>query len=615
MCGVIFQLSSNKINIDNLTKAAEFQKHRGPDFSGSSYIKVKEKHLYFSHQRLSILDLSDAANQPMVHEESGSTLIFNGEIYNYLELKKDLEKFRINFKTTSDTEILFYYLIFYGPKITCKKINGMWSFVFFDSKQNKIFFSRDRCGKKPLYYFQDNNDLFVASEMKTLAIACKKKFKLNKNYLYNFLELALVDLNEDSLFQDIKQFKQGYIYSNDLNYKSTKLKFEPYWNLNQKNYDFLNLEDLIYKKFLESVKIRLRSDVNIGIMLSGGIDSSAIASVIKNIDKNEKYKLLSFISDSKKNTEIKYVKLMEKYLNNKSSKVKFPKKIKDYFDLLEEVTNKIDVPLPGSSNLAHYLMMKEAKSRGLTVILSGQGADESLCGYNKYLFIYLINLFKNKKFFKFFQNLFIFFKRNTLFNKFNFIESKRYINSNQNYFYGSFFHKLKKKSLYSIGQTVKSRQIDDIKKFSIPSICHLEDRLSMLNSIEIRYPFLDYKLVELFVSLSDEKKIYNGWSKYIFRKTFDKFLPKEIVWRKDKIGFATDFDEKIFDKSYNDFIYKNYFNEKALIFKLDIIEKNKFLKLFRNLNKKKYKYLSPKKVFSILSLEIWLQKNIHLIST
>ena len=125
MCGIIFQISDKAIDTKNLKKAETFQKHRGPDFMGSKKIVGEGKNLYFSHQRLSILDLSSAANQPMIDEETGSIIIFNGEIYNYLELKKDLSKFQISFKTTSDTEVLLYYLIFFGPEMTCKKINGI----------------------------------------------------------------------------------------------------------------------------------------------------------------------------------------------------------------------------------------------------------------------------------------------------------------------------------------------------------------------------------------------------------------------------------------------------------------------------------------------------------
>ena len=140
MCGIIFQISDKKINTNYLKDAEIFQKHRGPDFLGSKHISAENKFLYFSHQRLSILDLSSKANQPMIHEETGSAIIFNGEIYNYLELKDDLKEFNIKFKTTSDTEILLYYLVIFGPEITCKKINGMWSFVFYDTKKKKNFF-------------------------------------------------------------------------------------------------------------------------------------------------------------------------------------------------------------------------------------------------------------------------------------------------------------------------------------------------------------------------------------------------------------------------------------------------------------------------------------------
>jgi len=614
MCGIIFQISDNKIDTENLAKAETFQKHRGPDFMGSKNIIAEEKNLYFSHQRLSILDLSSAANQPMIDEESGSILIFNGEVYNYLELKKDLSKFQINFKTTSDTEVLLYYLIFFGPELTCKKINGMWSFIFYDVKKKKIFFSRDRCGEKPLYYYIHNNNLIVASELKTLAIACGKKFNLNKKFIYNFLEQSLIDLNDDCILNGIKQFKQGSLYSLDLKNDKIILDESLFWNLEDKEKDFPNLENLISDRFFESVKIRLRSDVKIGIMLSGGLDSSTIASVAKKIDKNFNFQLLSFINNSKKYDESKFIELMEKHLNVKSLKVKLPDNVDQYFELLKEVSKKLDVPLAGASNLAHYYLMKEARKNNLKVILSGQGADESLCGYEKFLYIYLINLLKKKKFFKFFHTAFLFLKNRTIFHRLNINEAKRYLGKKKDSYYGSFFKDVKKDSIYSVGQNLRSRQIEDVKKFSVPSICHYEDRLSMLNSIEVRYPFLDNNLIELFISLNDEKKIYRGWTKYIFRKTFEKLLPKEITWRKDKNGFSTDFEEKINNQYYYEYLIKYYFNDNAVIFNEKIINKEYFLNIFKKFYKSNHKRLSSKKIFSIISLEEWLRSNESILS-
>ncbi len=610
MCGIIFQTSDKKINLTNLIDAETFQKHRGPDFQGSKNIVVEEKYLYFSHQRLSILDLSSAANQPMIHDESGSILIFNGEIYNYLELKEDLKKFHINFKTTSDTEVLLYYLIYFGPEITCKKLDGMWSFVFYDMIKNTVFFSRDRCGEKPLYYHIDDQTLTVASEIKTLAIACGKKFYLNKKFIYNFLELNLVNLDDNCILEDVKQFKQGYLYS--LNIRNDKIKLDEtlFWNLNDQVKDYPNLKNLIYEQFFENVKIRLRSDVKIGILLSGGLDSSTIASVVKKIDKNFNVQLLSYVNDSKTLNESEYIAIMEKYLNVKSLKVKLPNNVDQYFELLKEVSKKIDTPLPGSSNLAHYLMMKEAKKNNLKVILSGQGADETLCGYKKYSYIYLINLLKNKKLFRFLYNVFFFLKNKTIFFQFNINHAKKYLGINKKgSLYGLFFEEVGADKIYSIGQSLRSRQIEDVKTFSVPSICHFEDRLSMLNSVEIRFPFLGHNLIELFISLSDEKKIYKGWSKYIFRKTFENLLPKEISWRTDKNGFSTDFENKIMNNDYYEYLMTNYFNNDSNIFTKNIIQKEFFLKEFKKMSKSKYNNSLSNKIFSIISLEEWLRNN------
>ena len=209
-----------------------------------------------------------------------------------------------------------------------------------------------------------------------------------------------------------------------------------FWNLEDKEKDFPNLENLISDRFFESVKIRLRSDVKIGIMLSGGLDSSTIASVVKKIDKNFNFQLLSFINNSKKYDESKFIEIMEKHLNVKSLKVKLPDNVDQYFELLKEVSKKIDVPLAGASNLAHYYLMREARKNNLKVILSGQGADESLCGYEKYLYIYLINLLKKKKFFKFFHTAFLFLKNRTKFLQFNINNAKRYLGKKKESYYG-----------------------------------------------------------------------------------------------------------------------------------------------------------------------------------
>ena len=481
-------------------------------------------------------------------------------------------------------------------------------------KKKKIFFSRDRCGEKPLYYYLAEGNLIVASEVKTLAIACGKKFNLNKKFIYDFLELSLVDLNDESILNEIKQFKQGYIYSINLENDKIKLDENLFWNLEEKEKNLIDVEKLIYEKFFESIKIRLRSDVKIGIMLSGGLDSSTICSIVNKIDMNNKYQLLSFINKSKQFDESKFIELMENNLNTKSLKVKLPDNCNKYFELLKEVSQKIDTPLPGASNLAHYLMMKEAKKNNIKVILSGQGADEALCGYNKYLYIYLINLFKKKKFFKFLSNIYFFLKNKTVFFEFKLNEAKRFFKNNSKNFYGPYFNDNKRTPIYSVGQNVRSRQIEDIKKFSIPSICHFEDRLSMLNSVEVRYPFLDNNLIELFISLPTEKKLYKGWTKYIFRKTFEKFLPKKIAWRKDKNGFSTDFDDKIKDKYYYTYVKHNYFNDQAIIFKEKIVEKEPFMNSFINFYEKKDDRVSAKKIFGLISLEEWLQSNKSIIS-
>lgn len=551
----------------------EMVSYRGPNASGYVILNIKKSanenyfDAFLGHKRLSIIDLTNTANQPM--EDKGVWIIFNGEIFNYLELKEELKKDGFIFNTNSDTEVILKLYRKYGES-GFEKLNGMWAFAIVDLPKKKVVLSRDRFSIKPLYYTQINGQFYFASEIKQLLPLIQKK-EINPNIMYNFLQQGLLDYNNETFFSGIYKLepKTNLI----IRLIDKKIDYKKYWDYTIEDIPNINYAvDKFREIFIDSVKIRLRSDVKVGALLSGGLDSSSIT-VIANHIQNGNFESFSIVSKDKKYSEEKFIDILCKTKNIKNQKLYFEPDIA--LSTLEEVIYHNDEPFCGLSVVAQYNILKKIKEEtDIVVVLSGQGGDETLMGYLKYFFFNLKELIKQKSLISALAQIFLSLLNRTVIWQFNIKEAKRYIpyiDKDKNY--------LKIKGILEpIWQcnNIRERQILDIDKYSVPALTHYEDRNSMAHSLEIRLPFLDHRLVNLLLSLPPQMKIRNGWTKYILRKSLFE-LPNDIRWRRDKQGFITP-EEKWLKRDLREII-ENAF-KRSILAELGIIDNKLFLNYY-----------------------------------
>lgn len=614
LAGIITNLIPEKVN-SFLTAAEKIQHHRGPNSQGKKNFVAGSWQLGFCHQRLSILDLSQAGAQPMMSASGYSCIIYNGEVYNYQEIKTQLTAER--YESTSDTEVLIRALEELGIEKAINLFNGMWAFAWFNCQTNKLYLCRDRAGIKPLYYYLKDNTLYFASEIKTILEATGDCFNLDYQVTGEFLLQSLQDTSCDTFYKEIKAVPAAHYIEIDLNLPTLSLNVIRYWDVLQaKPVIDNNLIEQVQTLFDHAVQLRLRSDVPVGVTLSGGLDSSCIATMMKrHLGKLNNLHILSAVAPGSELDESKYIDVMAEFLNATVHKVELNLQADNAIELLKTTICHNDSPVGSFSNIAHYLLMQKAHELGITVILSGQGADELLCGYKKYLAFYIQYLVHKNKFFKAVSVVLSFLLNRSILNQFSIKEAKRYlpkwlkkddldISGNKlKQFYQPKSLGLKK------NQTLQQRQTADLTQFSVPFLTHYEDRMSMAWSREIRLPFLDYRLMELFINLPIEKKLSRGWTKYIFRQAMDKCLPKQIAWRKDKQGFINPQEEWL-KKELNQQVI-NYFAEDALIFKLGLVNRSILLKKYKLYctQPAKKSTIWYREIFNPLALEIWLQLN------
>jgi len=552
MCGIagIISRSSKKIDKGQLKRMTDALSHRGPDGEGH-WISENQK-VGFGHRRLSIIDLSEKAKQPMRYKDR-YTITFNGEIYNYLELKIDLEKNGYIFNSKSDTEVLL--ALFDNKGSGClKHLDGMFAFAIYDNIQNKIFCARDRFGEKPFYYYLDGNFFAFASEMKALwAIGISKK--INNTKLNLFLEKGQTysqDNPDGTFYDNVKVLQHSHFIELDLH---TYFKEERYWDIditNQYEGSFENALNTYSFLFDDSVKKRLRADVPIGSSLSGGLDSSSIVKSISKQISNKSWqytysaKFPGFIKD-----EGAYADMVVSHLKNIKGISIFPK----YENFEKDIAKIIyfqEEPIGSTSIYAQWEVYKRA-AMDVKVLIDGQGADEILAGYKPIYSEYFNQLFwHNRK--KYIYEL-------KEYNRLHIEKQEGYKeNESIRMKLGRIRRKINNNNIPYSNNHVNEILYNYTMNGNLQTLLRYADRNSMAHSIEVRLPFLSHKLVEFCFSLPIEYKLNMGWTKYILRMSIDNFLPKEIVWRKDKIGFEPPQKEWLnSDANYtNDFIFKKY---------------------------------------------------------
>jgi len=558
MCGISGIINKNNDCVG--TKAIQDMNdliiHRGPDsegyFFGDSFV--------FGHRRLSILDLSPAGHQPMNFQEK-YVITYNGEVYNYIELKDELIQHGYTFKSETDTEVILASYDLWGEECV-QRFNGMWAFAIYNKIEDLIFCSRDRFGVKPFFYSEVNNKFVFGSEIKQLLPFHDQNFA-NLNIVLDFLVMGLSEHTEQTFFEDIYSLQGGNNLIYDLKTHTHKVK--KYYNLKiDPSLTKLNEEEAVIKyqqALKKSVKLRLRSDVKVGTCLSGGLDSSSVASIaakINAVETSEPFNAITASSLDPKNDETRYAEQVVKHSKLNWSVVQPTHN--DFLDKIDEIVKIQDEPVGGPSIVMQYVVFKKAKEVGCKVMLDGQGGDETLLGYERYYPSYLLSLPLKEMVSGFFKA-----SNNSKLSKtsllaycvyflFANLRKKRLLKRNS-FIKSEFFSRVNWRFLTKLAKSY--RDILELQKLEIfetqmPHLLRYEDRNSMAHSIEARLPFIDYQLVEAALSLPNNYKINDGWTKFLLRKAIDDYLPKSITWRKNKIGFEAPAD--IWLKDHKDYI-------------------------------------------------------------
>jgi asparagine synthase (glutamine-hydrolysing) len=614
MCGLLGSISREPVSPALWTAACKLQAHRGPDDSGEWNSRVGDWNLAVAHQRLSILDLSPTGAQPMIHPVTGSVLVYNGEIYNFVELKAELKAVGVNFIGHSDTEVLLHGLEHWGIEATLAKLNGMWAFAWIDRAKRKVHLSRDRCGEKPLYIAVQRDRVLFASEMKAILRLTGGRRALNVQAIAEFMKLGILDADRHTMFLGIEQVPASGLLTLSLDGFNIVTHEYIYWQCpvtNNAVEPFPQFVDRVRETFLDSVKIRLRSDVSVGILLSGGLDSSSITGAAHALGAKN-MTLLSLVSDDPSVDESPFIEAVGRHFGWPVTKIKLPSDPQTLFGHLKEVIGHMEAPVGSLSNVAHYLLMRAARDNGITVVLSGQGGDEVFCGYRKYLGFHLQSLVRQNHPFTALRTLGSFLRNGTMVNQFRFAEAKRYLPSKIfERRQSNLGPRLSMCAVAAVGllpdESLGARQRRDLMQLSVPTLNHFEDRMSMAWSREIRLPFLDHRLIEMLISAPAEYKLAKGWSKYALRSAVVDLLPPEITWRKDKQGFSN--PEGVWMKTtLKEIILRDFLHPEARIFRLGLLDREAVLNEYERYcaQKPQQGRVWSKDIFQVIALEVWL---------
>jgi asparagine synthase (glutamine-hydrolysing) len=580
MCGIAGFINSEGVDATFLKVMSNTLQHRGPDDEGfaisgksvfTNYYKGEDSISEVSllpnilehqktvndtvgllHRRLSILDLSAAGHQPMTYQNK-YTIVFNGEIYNYKELKKELLQKGFEFVSDTDTEVILAAYSYWGQNCVAHFV-GMWAFAIYDKEKNNLFISRDRFGIKPLYFFQSKTLFAFASEIKALLQIDAIKPDANMTSVFEYISFGTTADPSANLFKYIQVLAPAHNLI--INTETLQTTVTSYYNLKENVYNYklpgANEIHNTFNHYLnDSIDLQLRADVAIGSTLSGGLDSSTIVAMAASKLSGVPFKTFTAAYHEKEIDESDFAKKVVADYKNIDAYFTYPNS-KTYWNDIDKLIWHQDLPINSTSMFAQWEVMKLANQQNVKVLLDGQGADEILGGYYNFAGIYLIEKLKHLQLSSFIKERKELQKKfspninNTLGRAFYYFTPEfmqRNIRSKKRLGMGaisqSFQKKLEKIDVPARGgKTFKEQSLLSVQ-FGLQDLLRYEDRNSMAFSIESRVPFLDHRLVEFSIALNNDWKIKNGWTKYILRKSAEPLLPKEVVWRKYKMGFLT----------------------------------------------------------------------------
>ncbi len=619
MCGITGKVNFNQNElIENyeLSSMTDVISHRGPDDSGIFI----DKNVGLGFRRLSIIDL-ETGSQPLKNHNGSVVIVFNGEIYNYLDLKIILEKKGYNFRTKTDTEVILAAYEIYGENCL-SMLRGMFAFAIWDSNEKRLFCARDRFGIKPFYYYLDNNKFVFGSEIKSILKAANVNKELSIEAIDSYFAFGYIT-SDKSIYKSIKKLSPGHFLILSPN-NGQKLTIRKYWDVNF-DFDLDKSEkewiEEIQDSFSETVKSHMISDVPIGAFLSGGIDSSSVVAMMA-LNSDKPIETFSIGFKEEKYNELEFARAVAKKYNcNHHEQIIEPESI----GLLPKLVQAYDEPFADSSAIPTYYVSKFAREY-VTVVLSGDGGDELFAGYNIYNYFQKIygnsilstklkkiiwgNIYnmipehiagkglvyylsKNKEFLGAYLNIWNKPERSKLLRK------DLYLNSND------FSQKYKENLLLDNTNTdfITNLQYLDIKTYLVDDILTKVDRVSMQNSLEVRVPILDHKFAEMTFKIPSTLKYNSGEKKYIFKKSLSKHLPENVLSHSKK-GFSVPLSVWFKDD------LKEYINDVLLSSNAAIneyLEQNYVGKVVNNSFTSKRNF--SKRIWSLLFFEEWLKQN------
>ena len=582
MCGIFGAINRTGFfdgpDFDRFVALTNLVAYRGPDDCGHLPLTLKPADsrrerlfdVFLGNRRLSIIDLSSSGHMPM-SDGKGCWITYNGEIFNYLELRRELEARGHTFRTGTDTEVILHVYSEYGEG-GFDRLNGMWAFAIVDTRARKVVLSRDRFSIKPLYLFKSNGELYFSSEIKQL-LPLLPALELNAGAMTAYLAQGLLDHDVETFFRGITRVPPGtnVIISLD----PGTIEERKYWRFESTGSISASSKDLVEEfraLFFDSVRIRLRSDVKVGVLLSGGLDSSAVTTAVRQVGA-EQLQTYSIVSEHEGYDERRFIDVMcQAGVPNR--KVTF--RVGDVLDCLEQVLYYTDEPVAEFSVIAQYQLFAAIKSDSdVTVLLSGQGGDETLLGYLKFFFFHVQLLLKAGKYLDAMELLARSALHRTVVTQFRMSEARRYLQHNRSGISQAMLCDSQRAPVWQCGD-IRSRQIADICHYSVPALTHYEDRNSGAHSLEVRHPFLDHRLVNFVVNLPTELKIHRGWTKYILRAALPE-MPAALRWRRDKQGFLV--PEQLWLRRELVPVIRRRFRGSTLA-ELDILNDKKFLQYY-----------------------------------
>lgn len=612
MCGIsgIINLDHSPVEEQLIKKMMLQMKHRGPDDEGV----FLHKNLGLGFVRLSIIDLSTAGHQPMQSADGRFVIVFNGEIFNYVELREELKQKGHIFNTDTDTEVLISAYKEWGE--ACQhKFNGMWAFAIYDKVASTLFISRDRYGIKPFYYYRNDNLFAFASEIPSLLQAIPKKAEANNQAIFDYLVFNRTDQTRETFFKDVYKLQHGCSLTISLTDEITVSEPKQWYNLKSEISKRKNNRlstDEFKTLFDDAIKIRLRSDVPVGVCLSGGIDSSSIVStLIKSFDKKDLQTFSAVYEKGQTGDETEFVKIYKKWLKNMFYIT--PNKDSLLKDIERFVTIQAE-PIPSTSPYAQYKVMELAKGK-VVVTLDGQGADEMLAGYHYFFGFYFKDLLRHFRWGRLMKEMVQYLKiHKSLFGIKTFayfllptsmrtkvrVGEKAYLNQD--------FIKKYSQTNSIAGNLYASNSLNEALinhfEYKLEHLLKWEDRNSMAFSLEARVPFIDHRLVEATLSADGTDIIVNGMTKAPLREAMKGILPEKIRLRTDKIGFDTPQDEWFrspeFQSLVTDILSSESFKSR------NIIEPHESKRLYqRHLNNE---INIAKEIWKWIHLELWFRE-------